>query len=67
MTEQKNTGVFSARADKYDIANWKAYATAAGLTVTAMTTEAMKEYMEAHPLKGDQLKMYKLLLKQSKK
>ena len=67
MTDTKNTGVFSARADKDDIASWKLYAQAAGMTVTELTAEAMKAYMEANPLQGDHLKMYRLLLKQAKK
>lgn len=67
MTDTKNTGVFSARADKEAIQEWKIYAQAAGMTVTELTAEAMKAYMEANPLQGDHLKMYRLLLKQAKK
>lgn len=67
MAEAKGKGVFSVRADAEAIQQWKLYAQAAGMTVTELTAEAMKAYMEANPLQGDQLKMYKLLLKQSKK
>lgn len=67
MTEAKGKGVFSVRADAEAIQQWKLYAAARGMTVTELTAEAMHEYTEAHPLKGDHLKMYKLLLKQAKK
>lgn len=44
--------VFSFRAMVDDIANWKAYATATGVTMENVGTAAMNEYLKRHKLTG---------------
>jgi len=52
LKKKKETVVFSVRAAGDDVAEWKLYAQTACMTLTSMTTEAMTEYMQTHPLTG---------------
>lgn len=53
--------VFSFRASKEHISDWKAYATAAGLTMENMGTVAMNEYLTRHKLDGSEKAIYDAL------
>ena len=44
--------VFSFRASKYDVQNWKAYSTATERKMSDVLTAAMNEYMKRHKLSG---------------
>lgn len=50
----KKKQVFSFRAEVDDIARWKAYSTATGLTMESVGNAAMIEYLENHPLKDNE-------------
>ena len=55
---------FACRIDADAARQWKAYCKAGGYgQVGKMTVEAMREYMTAHPLTGEQEKEYKRLIK----
>lgn len=64
-TAQKQ--VFSFRAAVEDIADWKAYAAAAGLTVESFCSAAMHEYLSRHPLAGEERTIFKLLRSRNSK
>lgn len=46
----KKKQVFSFRAEVDDIARWKAYSTATGLTMESVGNAAMTEFLKNHPL-----------------
>lgn len=59
-TKQKKQ-VFSFRATIGNIADWKAYATATGLTMENFGTAAMNEYLDRHKLTGAELAIFEAI------
>lgn len=59
-TKQKKQ-VFSFRATIGNIADWKAYATATGLTMENFGTAAMNEYLDRHKLSGAELAIFEAI------
>ena len=53
--------VFSFRASKEHISDWKAYATATGLTMENVGAAAMNEYLLRHKLEGAEKAVYDAL------
>ena len=53
--------VFSFRASKEHISDWKAYATATGLTMENVGAAAMNEYLLQHKLEGAEKAVYDAL------
>lgn len=53
--------VFSFRAFLSDIALWKAYATASGLTMEHIGCMAMSEYIKRHKLSGAELAVFEAI------
>lgn len=53
--------VFSFRAKISDIATWKAYSTAAGMTMEKVGAAAMNEYIKCHKLAGDERIVFDVL------
>lgn len=57
------TKLFTMRMDEETIPAIKAYATATGVSVSALLKNAFEEYQAEHRLKGDERKLYELHLK----
>lgn len=57
------TKLFTMRMDTETIPAIKAYATATGVSVSALLKNAFEEYQAEHKLKGDERKLYELHLK----
>lgn len=53
--------VFSFRAAVNDIAVWRAYATATGMSLEKVANAALKEYVENHPLTGTEQVIFEAL------
>lgn len=53
--------VFSFRAAVNDIAIWRAYATAAGVSLEKFANAAMQEYIKNHPLTGTEQVIFEAL------
>lgn len=53
--------VFSFRAAISDIAVWRAYATATGMSLERFANAAMQEYIEHHPLTGTEQVIFEAL------
>ena len=54
--------VFSFRGEVTNIKQWKAYATATGRKMEDIGTKAMTEYLKRHPLKGQEKKVFDVLM-----
>lgn len=65
-TEQKKQ-VFSFRATIHDIAIWRAYATATGISLEKVANAALKEYMENHLLTGTEQVIFEALKARNQK
>lgn len=57
--------VFSFRGEEESVNAWRVYADAAGMKVDDLGSLALREYIEKHPLTGDQKKIYDLKMKKS--
>ena len=57
------TKLFTMRMDADTIPAIKAYATATGVSVSALLKNAFEEYQAEHKLKGDERKLFDLHLK----
>lgn len=53
--------VFSFRAAVSDIAVWRAYATATGMSLEKVANAALQEYVENHPLTGTERTIFEAL------
>lgn len=61
LEKKQRKQVFSFRAKISDIAAWKAYSTAAGMTMEKVGTAAMNEYIKRHKLAGDERIVFEAL------
>ena len=55
----KDKVVLSVRVNKRNMATWKAYNTASGLSMPSLITEAITEYINNHPLTGYRQNIFK--------
>lgn len=55
--------VFSFRGEEESVKAWRVYADAAGMKVDDLGSLALQEYIEKHPLTGDQKKIFDLKMK----
>lgn len=55
--------VFSFRCEEESVNAWRVYADAAGMKVDDLGSLALQEYIENHPLTGDQKKIFDLKMK----